>query len=371
MWEPLEVHAPHYSFAKRDNTEVSTYSEGFSVRDFMPVSSIGMVTARDALSTDFSREELWRRIQDFAELPEEVARQKFNLRKDVRDWKVSSAQADVRGNLGVDRIVPVSYRPFDSRWVYYTGNSRGIMASPCANVMRHMLGRNFGLVCTRTIEGQREFADAFVVSDPITLHSLSIKETNSLFPLYLYQSGGQEGQECAVNFNRDMFAKMKELAKDDVRGEPNEVNVFDYIYGFLHSSSYRSAYAEFLKLDFPRVPWPTSSAQFWEVSEKGELLRRLHLMDSSAVGPTPYPYIGDGNDVVTTAQAEGGRIFINDAQYFDNVPLGSWDFWIGGYQPAQKWLKDRKGRTLSLEDVVHYQRILKVLSRTQEIVAAL
>ena len=130
---------------------------------------------------------------------------------------------------------------------------------------------------------------------------------------------------------------------------PSEVKVFDYIYGVLHSPNYRETFAEFLKIDFPRIPYPPSPEVFAQVSGKGEQLRRLHLMEPAAIGDTPYPYHGDGDDVVASGypKFEDGQVQINADQYFADVPPVAWGFHIGGYQPAQKWLKDRRGRALS------------------------
>ena len=160
----------------------------------------------------------------------------------------------------------------------------------------------------------------------------------------------------------------------------------------LHAPNYRETYAEFLKIDFPRIPYPKSPQVFRHVSKKGEALRRLHLMEASAIGETPYRYDGEGDDVVasgfpkweksgTPDQVRGdegvsttldtnevvGRVFINAEQYFEDVPEIAWAFHIGGYQPAQKWLKDRRGRALSFEDIGHYQKIVKILIETDRI----
>jgi hypothetical protein len=148
---------------------------------------------------------------------------------------------------------------------------------------------------------------------------------------------------------------------------PDEVAIFDYIYGVLHCPAYRETYKEFLKIDFPRVPYPPSPAVFWDVSAKGMELRKLHLMEDAAIGPAPYKFTGVGDTVVGKVKYEGGRVAINDAQGFDNVPEIAWNFYIGGYQPAQKWLKDRKGRVLSFDDIKHYQKIIKILSETDRI----
>ncbi len=160
---------------------------------------------------------------------------------------------------------------------------------------------------------------------------------------------------------------MRKLAKHPDHGTPDEVAVFDYIYGVLHCPAYRATYAEFLKIDFPRIPWPKTSVEFWDVSAKGHTLRQLHLMDPAAIGQTPYPFSGEGDNVVSKPCFKDGRVWINNIQYFDAAPEVSWGFYIGGYQPAQKWLKDRKGRVLSFDDVKHYQCILKILSETDRI----
>lgn len=143
--------------------------------------------------------------------------------------------------------------------------------------------------------------------------------------------------------------------------------MFDYIYGVLHCPAYRETYAEFLKIDFPRIPWPATPEEFWDISAKGETLRKLHLMDAATIGPTPYPFTGEGDNVVDKPRFEDGKVWINKTQHFADVPEVSWGFYIGGYQPAQKWLKDRKGRELSFDDVKHYQKIIKILSETDRI----
>jgi hypothetical protein len=209
-------------------------------------------------------------------------------------------------------------------------------------------------------------------------------------PLYIYpdrdagQSDAFAPKHRTLNFDPKLYAAICKAAgidpadqagpEDDFRaatGEarPSEVEVFDYIYGALHSPAYRETFAEFLKIDFPRIPYPRDPETFRHVSEKGEALRRLHLMEPAAVGDTPYPYHGDGDDVVASRypKFEDGKVFINPDQYFADIPPVAWTFHIGGYQPAQKWLKDRRGRSLSFDDITHYQRIVKILTETDRL----
>jgi len=396
MSDVLPHKPPTYPMVQRDYEVEDAYSNGFSIPDLMPVNSVGIVTARDALAVDIEREALWERVQDFPRMDAEDLRAKYALGKDVRDWTVAFAKADVTANFGQGHLVPLAYRPFDTRWTYYTGNSRGFLCYPRSEVMQHLRGvPNLGAGYTRTIEGDRRFADILVSDVPITHHTLSIKEVNAIAPLYLYPDEQDLDQSIRVNLDPKLYAQIRKAAglsgplgvpdpamvesgafraaTGDAR--PDEVKVFDYIYGVLHCPAYRETYAEFLKIDFPRVPFPPSPQVFRTISEQGEGLRRLHLMEDAAIGATPYPFDGqppEGFDsVVDKPRFENGRVYINgkgdEGQYFDAVSPVAWDFPIGGYQPAQKWLKDRKGRALSWDDIRHYQKIIKILAETDRI----
>jgi hypothetical protein len=370
LFTKLDTPAPQYPLVKRDYAALAAYQSGFAVNALMPVNSVGIVTARDKLTIDDNKEQLWTRVQDFARLETEVARATYQLGKDVQDWNISAAQKDI-GQPNPELLTRIAYRPFDLRWTYYTGTSRGFICRPRDEVMRHMFLSNIGFGFTRTIEGSRSFADAFVFDRPITHHSLSIKEVNIICPLYLYPDDQDLDQTRRVNFDPDIYAKLQTLATHPHHGTPDELAVFDYIYGVLHCPAYRQTYAEFLKIDFPRIPWPTSPDEFWDIATQGRQLRQLHLMEPAAIGPTPYPFTGDGDNVIDKPRYADGKIWINTQQYFDNAPAIAWGFYIGGYQPAQKWLKDRKGRALNFDDVKHYQRILKILSETDRIMQSI
>ena len=149
------------------------------------------------------------------------------------------------------------------------------------------------------------------------------------------------------------------------------MQVFDYIYGVLFCPAYRETYAEFLRIDFPRIPYPATSEEFWVLSEKGAQLRKLHLMEETSIGVTSYPLQGDGDNIVEEPTFKAGKVWINKTQGFAAVPEKAWDFFIGGYQPAQRWLKDRRGRTLNFDEVKHFQRIIKVLVETGRIMGSM
>ena len=275
----------------------------------------------------------------------------------------------------------------EPKYTYHSNQSLGFLARPVYPTMRQFYSPNFGLMFTRMTND--DFS-VFASSHMVTHKSGSRYDGTYLAPLYLYPDEASEQSDAfsksyrTLNLDPKLYAAICAAAginpadqagpDDDFRaatgdGRPSEVKVFDYIYGVLHSPAYRATYAEFLKIDFPRVPYPASPEVFRQVNVKGKALRRLHLMEAAAIGDTPYPYHGEGDDVVASGypKLEGGNVQINKDQYFADVPDLAWSFHIGGYQPAQKWLKDRRGRTLSWDDIGHYQKIVKILSETDRI----
>ncbi|NML93054.1 type ISP restriction/modification enzyme [Novosphingobium olei] len=381
--------APQYPFVARDYDVEAEYSQGFSVGELMFVNSNGIVTARDDLTIDMNRDALWNRVKDFTQSEAETLRERYDLGKDVRDWTVAGAKADVIAHYSQDRLLPILYRPFSPSWTFYTGKSRGFHCYPRNEVMRNYVGHsNLGLLTSKGVKDRR-FRHVFVttaVSEAIFLSGTTASNAMNL-PLYLYPEPDTLDQTIRVNFVAKLYAQIRKaagltgptpapdvstIASGDFRraagdARPDEVKVFDYIYGVLHCPSYRATYAEFLKIDFPRIPFPASPESFRTISEQGEALRRLHLMEDAAIGATPYPFHGDGDSVVDKPRHVNGQVWINADQYFDGVPAIAWEFHIGGYQPAQKWLKDRKGRALTYDDIRHYQRIIKILAETDRV----
>ncbi|MFT3810709.1 MAG: hypothetical protein QM698_12390 [Micropepsaceae bacterium] len=368
-WNVVEPRAPGLRFVPTDDRLLDLYKEGISVAALMPHHNVGLLTARDHLTLSDDRNVLLARLKDFRELDAETLREKYALGRDVRDWRVEWAKADVMSGFSHSRLIKISYRPFDEKWTYYTGTSRGFQCYPRSEISDHFVrGPNVGLLTTKAMRDS-SFAHAFVTTLPSEVIFLSgTTASNAMnFPLYLYPSPEDLDQTRRVNFEPKLYTKLRKLGTNATHGEPDEVAVFDYIYGVLHCPAYRETYAEFLKIEFPCIPWPASADVFWDVADKGGQLRRLHLMESAAIGETPYPFAGEGDGTVEKPEFRNGHVWINKTQRFENAPPVSWDFYIGGYQPAQKWLKDRKGRTLSYDDVQHYQRILKILAETDRI----
>tara|TARA_R110002012_G_scaffold287504_1_gene479897 strand:- start:1462 stop:4599 length:3138 start_codon:yes stop_codon:yes gene_type:complete len=371
--ERLEVSSPLFSFRPSNVERKEEYNNFIGLTDFFPVHGLGYQTSRDDLVVAMSRDELIAKIGLFADnrlADEEVREHFFGSRKkgkydkgDTRQWSLREARRIIQDSPDWhQKIMPSLYRPFDIRPLLYM---REMVDWPRPEVLGNLLKSNLSLIMNR----QTKEAFGVLCSDKLTERKIAaVYDGSTTAPLYLYPDEQDLDQTRRVNFDGKLYKRLQEMAAHPDKGTPDEIAVFDYIYGVLHCPAYREAYAEFLKIDFPRIPWPTTPDEFWDVSAKGMELRKLHLMKPASIGATPYPFNGEGNNEVGKPRFEDGKIWINDSQYFADAPPVSWDFYIGGYQPAQKWLKDRKGRALSFADVQHYQRILKVLVETDRIV---
>ena len=379
--EPVDYRSPEFAFVRRDHDQRAVYDLGFSIADFLPINVTGIVTARDGLVIDFTKQALEQRISQFVDptkTDEQVRAEFFPEKKagtcepgDSRGWKLPAARKALIGTNWQADIHPVAYRPFDTRFIIYRTD---MVDWGRQNIMRNMIDReNIALIYSR----QAAQADTGYNHVLVTEHLFdnrgvySNKGISQASPLYIYPNQSDLDQARRVNFDPALYAKLLGLATDAQRGTPDEVAVFDYIYGVLHTPAYRQKYAEFLKTDFPRIPWPETPAKFWATADLGGELRRLHLMDPDAVGVPTYSFTGEGDSIIDKPRFADGKVWINANQGFESVPELAWNFYIGGYQPAQKWLKDRKGRALSLDDIKHYQKIIKVLSDTNRIMQQL
>jgi predicted helicase len=385
-WGKIEPHAPAYLFVPQSTDLLAEYEKGWKVTDIFPVNSVGVVTARDHLTIHWSPDEVWDTVQDFASLSTEEARRKYSLGKDARDWKVEFAQGDLRSS-GPRRsmIHPILYRPFDTRFTYYTGASRGFICMPRPEVMRPMLlGTNLGLLATRQT---RDSWAVFAAHSIVGHKSLSAYDITSLFPLYghppdeeivgLPFNEGTRDVNVSAGFIAALQGRLGVKYVSSAHGDLAETigaqDILDFIYAIMYCPTFRRRYAEFLKADFPRVPLPSDRKLYSTLAEKGAELVSLHLLKSTIVNCFLTKYDQAGNHLVEkarfveanpTAGIPSSRVYINAKQYFEGVPKSVWEFQVGGYQICEKWLKDRKGRHLSSDDIDHYQRIIVALSET-------
>ncbi len=341
--------APNYFFVNKDFDEQKIYENGFKVSEIFASNNVGIVTSKDAILINESKIELLKNVEDFYQI-----------------------QADK--NI----IKPISYRPFDNQFIYYDVK---IIERAREKSMQHFFnGKNIGLVIARQCVGDWKYIFISKLIGEFNLTGTAGRYgSGNYFPLYLYpeikgqQTIGQTSNRTP-NLNEEIvnkiadtlgltFTNEKETTKDTFA----PIDILDYIYAVLHSPTYREKYKEFLKIDFPRVPYPKDKDTFWQLVKLGGEIRQIHLLEGPTVEKYITQYPEDGSNVVVKPKYENGKVFINDAQYFDNVPQVAWEFYIGGYQPAQKWLKDRKERTLEFDDILHYQKIIVALTETDRL----
>lgn len=412
-FEKLALNNPYYFFVKKNFDLKDTYDKGINLCELFPLYSVGIETQRDSISIQFEKSSIDNIVYDFRNLSIDEIRAKYKIEKDGRDWQIGTAKNDItsQGNLG-----KLFYRPFDIRMTYYTGKSKGFMAYPRSEIMNHLFEKNNLSLIICKQQSSFDFQHIFIsnlISDGNSI-SLQTKERASVFPLYCYfETSAQQtiklNSSRTPNLNLEIvkeiaqriglgFVPEKEVAgnvcfinnqevRDDYKTTFAPIDLLDYIYAVLHSPTYRETYKEFLKIDFPRVPYPEDSETFWKLVKLGGEIRQIHLLESPTVNQYITQYPVDGTNIVDKIRFEIydysneipdekgeitypdylGSVYLNDTQYFADVPSSAWNFYIGGYQPAQKWLKDRKGRKLEYEDILHYQKIIVALTETGRI----
>ena len=378
-WTELAPKSPDYLFVPRDEALADEYGAGWKLPDVMPVNSTGIVTARDKLAIQWTDEEMRGVARRFIEIGPEEARDTWGS----SIQRIAAAQQDIRDHPEEERIVPITYRPFDERTTYYTGRANGFMERPRPEVMRHMLGgANLGLAVGRAgqVIGSNSWDVVFLSNSPTDIN-LFRRGGNCLFPLYtnIAERTPNLAPNLAPEFT-DAVAEATGLAftpdgAGDLAATFGPEDAFHWCYAVLHSPEYRRRYADFLKADFPRVPLPANGALFAELAGLGARLAALHLLEADGeAGTRPIFDVGGGNRVDRVRYTEpaadaGGRVWINGTQHFEGVAPETWAFTVGGYRPAEKWLKDRKGRALDYDDIGRYQRICAALAETPRLMA--
>lgn len=312
-YKELNPFAPMYFFVPKDFELMEEYEKGVKVNDLFSLGSMGITTGRDK---------------------EMVSIQPF---KSVNN-------------------LPYCYRPFDTQWIDYDVER---IARARENVMSHLKKANIAL-CLIKVNSSSDGLFKVLVSSNLTDKTiLSSKDNANVFPLYLYTN--EFGKETKVaNLNDEEWQKFNNAIG---RVAPPE-ELLAYIYAVLHSPSYRERYKEFLKVDFPRIPLPTSESEFVRLVQIGHQLIDLHMMRNTQSWKCDTTFPEPGSQQIDMLKWKDKKVWINKQQYFGNVPEEVWDFYIGGYQPAQKWLKDRKGRTLVFDDIKHYLYIIHALAET-------
>lgn len=399
-WKELNFEKPYYFFVPKNFDVQETYNSGFKMDDLFGNYNTGIQTKNDAFTIQFKLSDIREIETNILKMDVDELEKKYSLKDGT--WKMSDAKKDLMSSKY--NISDILIKPFDKRYTILNQISSGFLGRPRYNTMKHMvIGNNLALLLSR--QNKSSTIDSFFITDTISEMKSAERTIQSYhFPLYLYcdntnQQSAFDTKKRIPNLSLEIVNKMAkdlniffspEKAEDTNQSvETNQftpIDLLDYIYAVLHSPTYREKYKEFLKIDFPRVPYPKDQKTFFDLVNLGSQLREIHLLESPIVDKYITQYPEDGDNVVAKPRFEQsvmvdedneishrfvqepiGRVYINDRQFFEDVPEVAWNFYIGGYQPAQKWLKDRKDRELSYEDILHYQKIIVALTETERL----
>jgi len=403
-WEPIKPNTPYYFFVPRTEKNLDEYSKYSKITDIFPLNVTGIVTARDEFVIDYDKKNLLSRINEFCDLThsDDYVRSKYfgnkksdkYLSGDTRGWKMSEARKNIGKENHINNIKNVLYRPFDVRSIYYHPK---MVDWGREKVMTHLLKENnLGLVTCRQ-SSSNTWMHAFITNRLVddSMVSNKTKERGYCLPLYIHSESTQPNllaQESrkpnlSSDFIKKCFEKLGFKFISEGRGDLEKTfgpeSVFYYAYAIFHSPTYRSRYAEQLKIDFPRLPLTSDKKLFAQLVALGNELVNLHLLGENPFDKSKTIFdetekwgvkIGGEKPVnckdwqVTDVRYEenNNRIYVNPGQYFEGVAREVWEFMIGGYQVCDKWLKERKKaeRCLSLDDLKHYMKIIIAMRET-------
>lgn len=370
----IEPQTPYYFLVKRNTEKIKEYLNWTKITEIFPVNGVGMTTARDKFVIDFEKRTVENRIRLFknSKYDDEYLHKFFQINK-KKGWDIRKAWnmlQHISDSELKNFIYSVTYRPFDNRYIFWHDS---VVWRTVKRVMSHMLEENIGLLFTRPSKPNYEFS-VFITINLIDQCVVGNKTAGAgisyLSPLFIYTNENkkdlfnQHQTEKEPNIPQALLEKLS-----IIYGQENiPEDILYYIYGVFYSTIYRETYAEFLKIDFPRVPFTGNYDLFKKMVELGKELADLHLLKSPALSPPVAKYQGSGdNDRIEkiTYTEDEQRIYINKDKYFEGIAPEVWNYYIGGYQVLHKYLKDRKDRII--DDVPRYCRIVTALSKTIEI----
>ena len=372
---------PNLFFVPKNNLGIEVYSRGFQINEIFKIYGLPLMSGRDKFTIYEEESDLLKLIEDINNNNEDDLRKEYPCGDDTSNWRLDNAIKEIKSIKNVqNNICKINYRLFDIRYTIYSGKSSGFHSRPQDRVNGNLKFENLGLLIPKQLAG-KDFYHIFItkfISDFCVITNKT-KEANNLFPLYFYSNlnGQQTIDQLEARTPNLNFEIVKQIAdnigltftheKGTTKDTFAPIDILDYIYAVLHSPTYREKYKEFLKIDFPRVPYPKDQDSFWKLVKLGGEIRQIHLLESPVVEKPISKYPMTGDNIVSKLKYENGNVFINETQYFEGVPEVAWNFHIGGYQPAQKWLKDRKDRELQIDDIRHYLKIIVALNETDRL----
>jgi len=361
-WRELEQKEPNYFFVPKNMKGEGGYQKFISLEEIFTKDGSGVITRRDNFTVSTSKAELKNRVSIFInmDLPKEIIESSLGI-KDSPEWLLEKARQELSEDENLDeKYLEYLYRPFDKRWILY---HEAVISRPSALLREVFVNRdNIGLICSRRTPTGVNFNHVFVSDLLADIHSAA--DQSYVFPLFIY--GDSKKQKLLF----DDFAKQRVNFSDKLwQSVPTGIEpekVFYYIYTILYSNIYRHKYNVFLKIDFPRIPFTKDEKLFNKIAKLGKELVDLHLLKSEKLEniSASFPIKGDSRVTKREYNEKVGRLYINEAQYFGTITPQVWNYYIGGYQVLDKWLKDRADKVLSAEDVNHFLKVITALNWT-------
>ena len=387
-WKELKFEAPFFLFIPQNEIIKSEYDRGISVKDMFRISGVGICTKRDDIVFQNDKEKLKNLLNDFASKSKEELYKLYDIGKDSGGWKLDWAINAVKENKdNLDKfIIKCHYRPFDFRWTYYVNIHCGFMARPVYDIFEHFFNNknNIGLVCDRGTKLQ-DISNIFISDKLIDLHLVG--SGSYIFPLYIYDTENvrkilrEENEEVGGMFEdikhfenkvriENFTPKFRKYINEKY-GEIKPEEILGYIYAILFHKEYRKKYLDFLKIDFPKIPFVGSKDYFLKFAKLGEELYNLHLGNLKIQKEVGEPMFKDNQNknekIVKAIYNENEKdLFVNESLYFKNVDKEVWEYKIGGYQVLDKYLKSHKNENIDYE---HFENVIKILTRSIEIEA--
>ena len=363
-WVELEDDKKWHWFTKVKSNE-KYLNEFTGLHEIFNLFGSGCKTERDYITIHITEEELKNTILDFNNLSENKLTEKYNT-KNSRDWSVDRAKKDIMENYkkyNFDLITKINYRPFDIRYTYYTGTSKGFLGTPSRKIGYNFINRkNIGLVFPRQIAGAYGFQHGLVSEFIIDVATGGAKTGSETYfaPLYLYEENSAGEFKLDSSCKPNWTDSFKEFLKNYISDNPKEI--LNYIYAILYSPTYRENYKEDLKYDYPRIPFTKDKKIFDRLQKLGEELIDLHLLKKVPQNNAGYPNKGEHKISYSKYNEEEKRLYINEKQYFENVKKEVYNYSIGGYKPIEKYIKERD--ILTLSDIKHLIKVIAVIERT-------
>jgi predicted helicase len=372
VFKQIKPQPNKYYFIPKDYSLKANYDKYLSLIDIFSNHVSGVETKRDNFVIDYNKESLKNRVSTFANLDgdNKFIMDTFKLSSksdlDIEKARKLLKEIDIR-----EQIIPYSYRPFDDRWLFYDSSLVSRTRQPLMDVL---LENNFALNVTRQLKANHKFRHALITDKPTDriLLSNTTSEASYVFPLCvkneksqgdLFAGGDEDDQN---NISRAFWSWLK-ANREQLRDKLNSEEVFYYIYSILYSNKYRDKYLDFIKSGFPKIPFPNKLEVFKSLSELGKALANLHLLKDKNLNHTNTKLEGRGSNKVGKREWKGNKLYINNDKYFSPVTEEVWNYYIGGYQVCDKWLKDIQARDnseLTTSEIQKYCKLIKVIEET-------